>query len=265
MQAILGTKLGMTQIFREDGRVEPVTVIKAGPCVVVQRKTADGDGYEAVQLGLVENMSRRKINKPMNGHFKKAGVAPLRRLVEFRVAPEDELQPGDEVSAGVFGADDVVEITAVSKGKGFQGVMKRHGHSGGRATHGSMFHRAPGSIGQASDPSRVFPGVKLPGRMGGKSITVRNLTVVKVDEEKGLIFVRGAVPGPNSGFVSLTGHPSNPVREPAVREDAEDSQVEAAEAEVEATADEAADVSPETSSEEESTSGDADGGDKDQD
>lgn len=212
MQAILGTKLGMTQIFGEDGRAEPVTVIKAGPCVAVQRKTAESDGYDAVQLGLVEKVSRRKVTKPMNGHVRKAGAAPMRSLVEFRVTPDDEVEAGDEIGANVFAADDLVSVTAVSKGKGFQGVIKRHGHSGGKATHGSMFHREPGSIGQASDPSRVFPGVKLPGRMGGKRITTKNLTVVKVDEENGLLFVRGAVPGPKSGVVSIIGAPGNPER-----------------------------------------------------
>lgn len=212
MQAILGTKLGMTQIFGEDGRAEPVTVIKAGPCVAVQRKTVESDGYDAVQLGLVEKVSKRKVTKAMNGHFKKVDAAPMRNLVEFRVAADDETQAGDEIAAGVFAADDVVDVTAASKGKGFQGVIKRHGHSGGKATHGSMFHREPGSIGQASDPSRVFPGVKLPGRMGGKRITTKNLTVVKVDEEKGLLFVRGAVPGPKTGLVSIIGVPGNPER-----------------------------------------------------
>lgn len=212
MQAILGTKMGMTQIFDDDGKAQPVTVIQAGPCVAVQRKTADRDGYDAVQLGLVEKVSKRKVTKPMKGHFKTASAAPMRKLVEFRVAADDEMQAGDEIAAGVFAAADVVHVRAVSKGKGFQGVIKRHGHSGGKATHGSMFHREPGSIGQASDPSRVFPGVKLPGRMGGKRITTKNLTVVKVDEEKGLLFVRGAVPGPKTGLVSIVGAPGNPER-----------------------------------------------------
>ncbi len=203
MQVILGTKLGMTQIFAEDGRVEPVTVVKAGPCVVVQRKTVDSDGYEAVQLGLVDQIAKRKVSKAMRGHFKAADVAPMRRLVEVRVDAEDKTKVGDEFGATVFAANDYVDICAVSKGKGFQGVIKRHGFGGGRATHGSMFHRAPGSIGQASDPSRVFPGIKLPGRMGGKKITTKNLQVVKVDEERGLLFLRGAVPGPRTGFVSI--------------------------------------------------------------
>lgn len=237
MQAILGTKLGMTQIFREDGQVEPVTVIKAGPCVVVQRKTAERDGYEAAQLGLVGKVSRRKLTKAMNGHFKSAEVAPVRQLVEVRLAADDGVQRGDEIGAAVFSADDLVDVTAVSKGKGFQGVIRRHGHSGGGATHGSMFHRAPGSIGQSSDPSRVFPGVKLPGRMGGRRITTKNLKVVKVDEEKGLLFIRGAVPGPKSGFVSVIGVPGNPERvvetkrvseepEPAETEERPEGQVE---------------------------------------
>ncbi len=203
MQTLLGTKLGMTQIFGEDGRVQPVTVVKAGPCVVVQRKTMDSDGYDAVQIGLVEDVPKRKISKPMRGHFKKADVAPTRHLAEFHVGADDEIAAGDELNASLFAADDYVDVVAVSKGKGFQGVIKRHGFGGGRATHGSMFHRAPGSIGQASDPSRVFPGQKLPGQTGNKRITTKNLKVVKVDEERGLLFLRGAVPGPKNGFVQV--------------------------------------------------------------
>lgn len=203
MPGILGTKIGMTQIFDDDGTAVPVTLIKAGPCVVVQRKTTETDGYEAVQLGLVEARAAKHVNQPRAGHFARAGVEPTRRLAEFRVEADDELQPGDEVRVSRFEVAEYVDVSATSKGKGFQGVIKRHGHHGGRATHGSMFHRTPGSIGQASDPSRVFPGVKLPGQMGNKQITSKNLLVVKVDEEQDLLYLRGAVPGPRGGTIAI--------------------------------------------------------------
>ena len=205
MDGILGKKLGMTQIYNDDGTTVPVTVVQAGPCLVVQRKTADSDGYEAVQVGLVEAKKAKKAKpgKPLAGHFAKAGVEPVRHLVEFRVAAGDEAKPGDEVKASLFATDDYVDVTATSKGKGFQGVIKRHGFKGGRATHGSMFHRAPGSIGQSAYPSRVFPGVRLPGRMGGTQITTKNLRVVKVDEENGLLYLRGAVPGAAGGLLTI--------------------------------------------------------------
>ena len=203
MNGILGRKLGMTQIFDDDGTVVPVTVVKAGPCLVVQRKTGDTDGYEAVQIGLVEERPARNVSSPMRGHFAKAGVAPMRRLAEFDVEAGDEAKAGDEVKATIFAVDDYVDVIGTGKGKGFQGVMRRHGFGGGRATHGSMFHRAPGSIGQASDPSRVFPGLKLPGRMGGKRVTTKNLKVVKVDEERDLLYLRGAVPGPRDGYLAI--------------------------------------------------------------
>lgn len=203
MSGILGRKIGMTQIYEEDGTVVPVTLIKAGPCVVVQRKTSERDGYEAVQLGLVEDKPPKRVNQPRAGHFKKAGVDAVARLAEFRVEADDELQAGDEIKVSLFEADQYVDVIATSKGKGFQGVMKRHNFSGGRATHGSMFHRSPGSIGQASYPSRVFPGVRLPGQMGNKRITSKNLRVVKIDAEANLLFLRGAVPGPRGGYVAI--------------------------------------------------------------
>ncbi len=203
MKGILGIKLGMTQIFKEDGTVVPVTVVKAGPCLVVQRKTMEKDGYDAVQLGLVEDRPPRRVNAPMSGHFEKAGVTPMRRLVEFKTENGDPAQPGDQLKASIFQEDDYIDVVGTSKGKGFQGVMKRHGFSGGKASHGSMFHRAPGSIGQAAYPARVFPGVKLPGRMGGKRVTVKNLRVVKVNEEENLIYIRGAVPGARNSYVAL--------------------------------------------------------------
>jgi large subunit ribosomal protein L3 len=203
MEGILGRKLGMTQIFAEDGTVIPVTVLEAGPCLVVQRKTTDKDGYEAVQLGLVDKRAPKRVTQPMKGHFDRAGVAPTRRLAEFRVDADSELAAGDQVKASIFAAEDYVDVVGTSKGRGFQGVVKRHGFRGGRATHGSMFHRAPGSIGQSSDPSRVFPGLRLPGRMGGKRVTTKNLQVVKVDDEKNLLFVKGAVPGPRGGYLQI--------------------------------------------------------------
>lgn len=203
MKGILGKKVGMTQIFADDGKVVPVTVVQAGPCLVVQRKTVDADGYDAVQIGLVEEKPLKNVTKPDQGHFDKAGVAPTRSLVEFRVPSDDPAQPGDEVKATIFQVDDYVDVIGTSKGKGFQGVVKRHGFGGGRATHGSMFHRRPGSIGQSAWPSRVFPGVRLPGRMGGKRVTVKNLQIVQVDEETNLIYLRGAVPGARNSFVAL--------------------------------------------------------------
>jgi large subunit ribosomal protein L3 len=169
----------------------------------VQRKTVASDGYEAVQLGLVEDKAPKKVTKPMKGHFDKAGVGPVHRLVEFRLGADDEAKAGDEVKVSIFTPDQYVDVIGTSKGKGFQGVVRRHGFRGGRATHGSMFHRAPGSIGGSSEPSRVFPGMRAAGRMGGKRITTKNVRVVKVDEERGLLFLHGAVPGPRGGYVAI--------------------------------------------------------------
>ncbi len=202
MDGILGKKLGMTQIYSDDGLALPVTVVQAGPCLVVQRKTAETDGYEAVQLGLVED-NAPKANKAATGHFQKAGVAPMRHLAEFPVEDGSEAAAGDQLKASVFSEDDYVDVAGTSKGKGFQGVIKRHGFGGGRATHGSMFHRAPGSIGRSATPSRVFPGQKMPGRMGGERVTVKNLKVVKVDDENNLLYLRGAVPGAAGGYLTI--------------------------------------------------------------
>jgi large subunit ribosomal protein L3 len=202
MDGILGRKMGMTQIFVEDGTAIPVTVIKAGPCLVVQRKTVKADGYEAVQIGLVEERPA-KVTKPRAGHFKKAGVAPVRRVEEFDMTPGEELNAGDEVKASIFQEKEWVDVVGTSKGKGFQGVMKRHNFAGGQGGHGSMFHRAPGSIGSSAYPSRVLKGMRMAGRMGGARITTKNLLIVKVDAEQNLIYVRGAVPGPISGYVSI--------------------------------------------------------------
>ena len=197
---ILGRKIGMTQLFSEDGAVTPATVIKAGPCVVVQRKTVERDGYDAVQLGLVEDRPAR-ANKPTAGHYKKANVPPTRVRREVPLAEGgDAPAEGDQVVASLFTDGEQVDVIGLSRGKGFQGVMKRHGFSGGRATHGSMFHRAPGSIGQSSWPSRVIKGMKGPGRMGGDRVTVLNLRVMQVDAEQHVLVVKGAVPGAPGGL-----------------------------------------------------------------
>ena len=192
---IIGRKIGMTQVFGADGAARPVTVLKAGPCVVVQRKQADRDGYEAVQLGLVEERPAR-VTKPVAGLYARANVPPtrVRREVALDGRGVDPAE-GEQVLASLFAEGDQVDVTGVSRGRGFQGVMKRHGFGGGRATHGSMFHRAPGSIGQSSYPSRVLKGMRAPGRMGGDRVTMRNLRVVSVDAESNRLVVTGAVPG----------------------------------------------------------------------
>ena len=208
MEGILGRKLGMTQIYVEDGTAIPVTVIQAGPCLVVQRKTADTDGYEAVQLGLVEDRPPKRVNKPMQGHFQKTGqgAVPTRVLREFRLEAGDNGEAtnvGDKVLVDQFGESDLVDVIGTSKGRGFAGFIKRHGFGGGRATHGSMFHRAPGSIGASAYPSRVVKGMRSGGRMGGERVTTKNLQIVKVDAEQNLLLIRGAVPGPNGGVVII--------------------------------------------------------------
>lgn len=197
---LLGKKLGMTRVFTEDGRWIDVTLLEAGPCSVVQRKTQAKDGYSAVQVGFGD-LKENRCRKPQRGHFGKAGVAPKRLLREFRVDELDELKPGDEVRADIFNVGDRIDVSGTSKGKGFQGVMKRHHAKGGPGGHGSMFHRAPGSIGTSADPSRVFKGKRLPGHMGNERVTTQNLEVVSVDSAKNLIVVRGAIPGANGGFV----------------------------------------------------------------
>ncbi len=200
---IIGRKVGMTQVFETDGSAVPATVIKAGPCVVVQTKTAQTDGYEAVQIGLVDDTTP-KVNKPTAGHFKKANVPPTRVRREVNVAAGgDALKAGDQVLANIFAAGDRVDVIGTSRGKGFQGVMKRHHFAGGAATHGSMFHRAPGSIGASSFPSRVIKGMRAAGRMGGDRVTTRNLKVVSVDAEQHLLVLRGAVPGAPEGIVII--------------------------------------------------------------
>jgi len=200
---IIGKKLGMTQLFDADGVVHPATVIKAGPCVVAQVKTAATDGYEAVQLGLVEPKPTKE-NKPTAGHFKKAGVPPTRVRRELKVnAGGDPLKAGDQVSVGMFADGERVDVIGTSKGKGFQGVMKRHNFRGGAASHGSMFHRAPGSIGASSYPSRVVKGMRMGGHMGDDRVTTRNLKVLRVDAENNLLLVEGAVPGGPNAIVVI--------------------------------------------------------------
>ena len=202
VKAILGTKLGMTQVFAENGDVTPVTDLKAGPCIVVQRKTAGREGYDAAQLGLVELPPPKHVNRPREGHFKKAGANPMRFLREVRLGAEaGEVNVGDKVLADVFTPNDFVDVTGVSKGRGFAGFHKRHHFGGGGGSHGSMFHRAPGSIGASAWPSRVLKGMKAAGHMGNVRKTVRNLRVVQVNAEENTLLVAGAVPGPEGGYV----------------------------------------------------------------
>jgi large subunit ribosomal protein L3 len=198
---IIGKKIGMTQLFAADGTVSPATVIKAGPCVVVQAKTRTTDGYDAVQLGLVEDRPAR-VNKPTAGHYKKANVPPTRVRREVRLTADgDAPKAGDQVLVSIFEGVQRVDVIATSRGRGFQGVVRRHNFGGGAATHGSMFHRAPGSIGASSYPSRVVKGMRMAGQLGNTRVTTRNLKVVKVDAENHLLIVRGAVPGGPDGYV----------------------------------------------------------------
>ena len=204
VNGILGIKVGMTQLFEKDGTAVPATVIKAGPCVVVQKKTAAHDGYNAVQLGLVEFVAEKRVKKPMQGHFKKASVSPAKFRKEFPLQDSaDATLVGAKVLVDQFSPSDLVDISGVSKGKGFAGLIKRHHFGGGAATHGSMFHRAPGSIGSSAFPSRVFKGMRAAGHMGQDNVTTKNLRVVRVDVEQNLLIVRGAVPGANGGYVVI--------------------------------------------------------------
>ena len=204
VNGIIGIKLGMTRVFADDGAAVPCTVLQAGPCVVVQRRGKQTDGYDAVQLGLVEFVKPQRITKPMTGHFKKANVAPMRMLREVRLEESnDEAKVGDRVLVDRFAPGELVDVTGVSKGKGFQGGVKRWHYRGGDATHGSMFHRAPGGIGASSFPSRVWPGQHFPGHMGHERKTVKNLRVVKIDAEENLLLVRGAVPGPTGCYLLI--------------------------------------------------------------
>ena len=201
-KAILTTKVGMTQVFSEDGVLTPVTVLQAGPCVVTQVKTVENDGYSAVQVGFGD-IREKLVNKPKKGHFAKAGVTAKRFLKEFRLEDAESYTVGQEIKADVFAAGDKVDATAKSKGKGFQGAIKRHGQSRGPMAHGSKYHRHAGSNGSATTPGRVFKGKHMPGHMGAVRVTVQNLEVVSVDAEKNLILVKGAVPGPKKSLVML--------------------------------------------------------------
>ena len=201
-KAILTTKVGMTQVFSEDGVLTPVTVLQAGPCVVTQVKTVENDGYSAVQVGFGD-IREKLVNKPKKGHFAKAGVTAKRFLKEFRLEDAESHTLGQEIKADVFAAGDKVDATAKSKGKGFQGAIKRHGQSRGPMAHGSKYHRHAGSNGSATTPGRVFKGKHMPGHMGAVRVTVQNLEVVSVDAEKNLILVKGAVPGPKKSLVML--------------------------------------------------------------
>ncbi len=197
-KAILGRKIGMTQIFDEKGKAIPVTVIEAGPCTVVQIKTKDADGYEAIQLGFGE-VSDKKLIRPLKGHFTKSNVAPKKHLREFRLE-EINCKVGDEIKADIFKAGEAVDVTGTTKGKGFQGVIKRHGQSRGPMGHGSMYHRRPGSMGSTSTPGRVYKGKNLPGHMGNETVTVENLEIIKVDLDKNVLLIKGSVPG-NKGAI----------------------------------------------------------------
>ena len=197
-KAILGRKVGMTQIFDENGKAIPVTVIEAGPCTVVQVKTKDTDGYEAIQLGFGE-VKEKNLIRPIKGHFTKANVTPKKHLREFRLE-EISYNVGDEIKADIFKEGETVDVTGTSKGKGFQGVIKRHGQSRGPMGHGSMYHRRPGSMGSTSTPGRVYKGKNLPGHMGNQTVTVQNLEIVKVDLDKNVLLIKGSVPG-NKGAI----------------------------------------------------------------
>lgn len=201
VKAILGTKVGMTQVFEENGTAVPVTVVEAGPCVVVQKKTVETDGYEAIQVGY-KGIKEQALNKPQLGHLKKAEVSPLRVLKEFRVEDAASYEVGQEIKADVFSKGEWVDVTGDSKGKGFAGGIKRHGFHRGPMKHGSKYHRRPGSLG-AKGPARVFKGRKLPGRLGGEKVTIQKLLVVKVDAERNLLLIKGAIPGPRKSLVTI--------------------------------------------------------------
>ena len=200
-KGLIGKKVGMTQIFDESGKVIPVTVIEAGPCVVAQVKSVETDGYNAIQLGFGEVKAKR-VNKPSMGHFAKSKLEAKKHLREFRVDTAD-VKVGDEIKADVFAAGDKIDVQGITKGKGFQGVIKRHGQSRGPMGHGSMYHRRPGSMGSTSTPGRVFKGKKLPGHMGVETVTIQNLDVVKVDTDKNVLLVKGSVPGPKGAILKI--------------------------------------------------------------
>lgn len=202
IEGLIGKKVGMTQIFTDEGTVIPVTVIKAGPCLIVQKKEETGKGSKTVQLGFVEEKKVKNINKPMKGHFDKAKIPPVKVLKEFKINGDD-LKPGDSIKADIFEGVKSVRVVGVTKGKGFQGVVKRWNFAGGKSSHGSMHHRRPGSIGMCAYPGEVIKGQKMPGRMGGKTKTVKGLKIVKIDSDRNLILLKGAVPGHNGNYVYI--------------------------------------------------------------
>ena len=205
-KAIVGKKIGMTQVFTDDGRLVPVTVVEAGPCKVVQKKTTESDGYEAVQVGFdtyAENRAQKLVNKPMAGHFKKADVAPTRYLREFRLDNVAELEVGNELTVAQFEAGEKIDVSGISKGHGFTGAIQRWNQHTGPMAHGSKYHRGVGSMGANSDPSRVFKNKHMPGHYGVERVTIQNLEIVKVDAERNLLLIKGAVPGPNGGLLEV--------------------------------------------------------------
>jgi large subunit ribosomal protein L3 len=203
VEGLIGKKIGMAQQFDDKGNAIPVTVIKVGPCTVIQRRTEETDGYSALQLGFVEDKPRKKSNKAMEGHFQKSGVSPTKVLREFLYETKNEVKEGDQFFVDIFQVGEKVDVVGTSKGKGFAGVIKRWGFHGGKSSHGSMLHRAPGSIGCSADPSRVMKGKKLPGQMGDERVTVKNLSVIETDKEHNLLVVKGAVPGAKGGYLLI--------------------------------------------------------------
>ncbi len=203
LEGIIGKKVGMTQTFDDKGTVSPVTIITAGPCIVIQRKSMEKDGYVSVQIGFQEEKELKKANKPIQGHFNKAGVPPVKFIREFPIDEQSEVKEGDQFFVDMFSVGDKVDVIGTSKGKGFAGVIKRWGFKGGKATHGSMFHRRPGSIGASAYPSRVMKGKKLPGQMGNKRVSIKNLTVLEADKEKNLLVVSGSIPGAAGGYLLI--------------------------------------------------------------
>ncbi len=203
LEGIIGKKVGMTQTFGDKGNVFPVTIITAGPCTIIQRKTKEKDGYVAVQIGLQDEKEIKQVNKPLEGHFNKAGVPPFKFIREFPLDEKSEVKEGDLIFVDIFSVGDKVDVIGTSKGKGFAGVIKRWGFKGGKATHGSMFHRRPGSIGASAYPSRVMKGKKLPGQMGNRRVSIKNLTVIEADKEKNLLVVKGSVPGAAGGYLLI--------------------------------------------------------------
>lgn len=203
IEGLIGKKIGMTQAFDDEGNVVPVTVLSVGPCAVIQRKTEEKDGYSALQIGLIEEKRVKKATKPVVGHFKKTEVSPTRILREFRYDRQSEVKEGDQFFVDIFQVGEKVHVVGTSKGKGFAGVVKRWGFKGGKASHGSMFHRAPGSIGASAFPSRVMKGQKLPGHMGDERVTVRNLSVIQTNKENNLLVVSGAVPGAKGSYLLI--------------------------------------------------------------